>query len=131
MCQNTEHIPMAPVYSSRQARAKFIDRRLAQLYPETPIPLDHKNAYTLLVSVVLSAQCTDKRVNLVTPHLWALAVTPQAMARVPVSKIQEIIRPCGLSQQKARAISGLSLLLMERHAGEVPRTFEELDAALG
>lgn len=118
-------------FSTKQARADYIDRRLAALYPETPIPLDHRDAYTLLVAVVLSAQCTDQRVNLVTPQLWALAGTPQAMAQMPVEKIQEIIRPCGLSPQKARAISGLSRLLVERHGGAVPRTFGELEALPG
>ena len=118
-------------FSTKPARAAYIGRRLAELYPETPIPLDHRDAYTLLVAVVLSAQCTDQRVNLVTPHLWALADAPSAMARVPVEQIQEIIRPCGLSPQKARAISGLSRLIMERHAGTVPRTFAELEALPG
>ncbi|MBI2517089.1 MAG: endonuclease III [Opitutae bacterium] len=120
-----------PDFSTKPGRAAYIDRRLAELYPETPIPLDHRDAYTLLVAVLLSAQCTDKRVNLVTPHLWALADTPQAMAQVPVGKIQSIIRPCGLSPQKARAISGLSRLLLERHGGAVPRTFAELEALPG
>lgn len=106
-------------------------RRLAELYPETPVPLDHCDAYTLLIAVLLSAQCTDKRVNEVTPHLWAVADEPRAMARVPVERIREIIRPCGLSPQKAKAISGLSHLLLERHGGEVPRTFDELEALPG
>ncbi|MBA4136068.1 MAG: endonuclease III [Opitutus sp.] len=118
-------------FPSRQSRADFVARRLAELYPETPIPLDHCDAYTLLVAVLLSAQCTDKRVNQVTPHLWALAETPAAMAGVPVEKIQAIIRPCGLSPQKAKAISGLSRLLLERHGGEVPRSFAELEALPG
>ncbi len=118
-------------FSSKPARAAYLDRRLAELYPETPIPLDHRDPYTLLVAVVLSAQCTDKRVNLVTPALWALADSPGAMAQVPVAKIQEIIRPCGLSPQKARAIRELSRLIGEKHAGEVPRTFEELEALPG
>lgn len=116
---------------TKAERAAYIDRRLAELYPETPIPLDHRDAYTLLVAVLLSAQCTDKRVNLVTPHLWALADNPAAMARVPVAQIQTVIRPCGLSPQKAKAISGLSRLIMEKHAGAVPRTFEELEALPG
>lgn len=116
---------------SRQARADHVDSVLGTLYPETPIPLDHRDAFTLLVAVVLSAQCTDKRVNLVTPELFALADTPEKMARVPVAEIQRIIRPCGLSPQKARAISGLSALLVEKHAGKVPRTFEELEALPG
>jgi endonuclease-3 len=118
-------------YTTQPARAAYIERRLAELYPETPIPLDHRDAYTLLVAVVLSAQCTDKRVNQVTPQLWTLANSPAAMARVPVEQIQQIIRPCGLSPQKARAISGLSRLIMERHAGAVPRTFAELEALPG
>ena len=122
---------LPPDFSSRQARADFVDRRLAQLYPETPVPLDHRDPYTLLVAVLLSAQCTDKRVNLVTPELWARADTPERMAQVPVAEIQRIIRPCGLSPQKAKAIAGLSRLLVERHGGAVPRTFEELEALPG
>ena len=118
-------------FSSRQARATYVDQRLAELYPETPVPLDHRDPYTLLVAVLLSAQCTDKRVNLVTPHLWALADTPEKMARVPVAEIQRIIRPCGLSPQKAKAIAGLSRMLVEQHGGEVPRTFAELEALPG
>lgn len=118
-------------FATRQARAAFIDRRLEQLYPDPPIPLDHRDAYTLLVAVLLSAQCTDKRVNLVTPHLWALADNPADMALVPVDKIQAVIRPCGLSPQKAKAISRLSQLIMIRHAGAVPPTFEELEALPG
>jgi len=116
---------------AKTARAAYIDQRLAELYPETPIPLDHRDAYTLLVAVLLSAQCTDKRVNTVTPALWALADNPADMARVPVEAIQQIIRPCGLSPQKARAISGLSRILIEQHGGEVPRSFEALEALPG
>lgn len=116
---------------TKKERAAFVARRLAELYPETPIPLDHRDAYTLLVAVLLSAQCTDKRVNLTTPHLWALADHPGAMAQVPVAKIQEIVRPCGLAPQKAKAIVGLSRLLIERHGGAVPRTFAELEALPG
>ena len=114
-------------FSTQQARADYIDRRLAELYAETPIPLDHRDPFTLLVAVLLSAQCTDKRVNLVTPALWAVADSPAAMTDVPVETIQAIIRPCGLAPQKAKAISGLSRLLMERHGGQVPRTFPELE----
>ena len=123
--------PPLPDFRTKQARADFIARRLAELYPETPIPLDHRDPYTLLVAVLLSAQCTDVRVNQTTPHLWAVADNPSDMARVPVEKIQQIIRPCGLSPQKAKAISELSRLLIERHGGEVPRTFEELEALPG
>ncbi|PAW80264.1 MAG: endonuclease III [Opitutia bacterium Tous-C8FEB] len=116
---------------NRAERAALIDRRLAGLYPETPVPLDHRDAFTLLIAVLLSAQCTDRRVNTVTPRLFALADNPAAMARVPEERIREIIRPCGLSPQKARAIAGLSRLLLERHGGEVPRTFAELEALPG
>ena len=116
---------------TKAERAAFIDRRLAELYPETPVPLAHRDPYTLLVAVLLSAQCTDKRVNTVTPTLFALAATPETMARVPVEKIQAIIRPCGLSPQKARAIAGLSRILVEQHGGAVPRTFAELEALPG
>ena len=116
---------------TRAERAAYVDRRLAELYPETPVPLDHKDAFTLLIAVLLSAQCTDKRVNLVTPELFAVADNPQAMARVPEEEIRRIIRPCGLSPQKARAIAGLSRLLLEQHGGQVPRTFEELEELPG
>lgn len=118
-------------YSTREARAAHVDRTLEAMYPRTPIPLDHKDAFTLLVSVVLSAQCTDKRVNLVTPELFALADTPQEMAKLPVADIQRIIRPCGLSPQKARAISGLSKIIVAKHGGAVPKTFGELEELPG
>jgi endonuclease-3 len=118
-------------FPSRAARAAFVERRLAELYPETPIPLAHRDAFTLLVAVVLSAQCTDKRVNEVTPSLFALADTPEKMARLPVSEIQQIIRSCGLSPQKAKALSGLARIIVEKHGGEVPRTFEELEELPG
>lgn len=121
----------ASPYPTKQSRADYVDQRLAELYPETPIPLDHKDAYTLLVSVVLSAQSTDVGVNKVTPRLWALGDKPAQMARVPVEQIREIIRPVGLSPQKAKAIQELSRLLVERHGGEVPRTFAELEALPG
>ena len=118
-------------FRTKQSRADYVARRLAELYPATPIPLDHRDAYTLLVAVLLSAQCTDKRVNLVTPHLWAIADNPADMARVPVEKIQAIIRPCGLSPQKAKAIAGLSHILVEQHGGAVPRAFAELEELPG
>ena len=119
------------VMTTKQERAAWIDGRLAELYPETPVPLDHRDAYTLLVAVLLSAQCTDKRVNLVTPHLWALGDTPEKMMRVPVAEIQSVIRPCGLSPQKAKAIAGLSKILVETHGGVVPRSFEALEELPG
>lgn len=118
-------------YATRQARAAYIGRRLAELFPETRVPLDHTDPFTLLVAVVLSAQCTDRRVNEVTPHLFARASTPQAMADLPVAEIQRIIRPCGLSPQKARAVSGLSRLILSRHGGKVPASFDELEALPG
>jgi endonuclease-3 len=118
-------------FSTREARARHVDRTLEAMYPKTPIPLDHKDAFTLLVAVVLSAQCTDKRVNLVTPDLFALADTPEKMTGIPVAEIQRIIRPCGLSPQKAKAISGLSRLIVEKHGGRVPESFEELEALPG
>jgi endonuclease-3 len=117
--------------TTKQERAAWIDGRLAELYPETPVPLDHTDAFSLLVAVLLSAQCTDKRVNLVTPHLWKLADTPEKMMRVPVAEIQRVIRPCGLSPQKAKAIAGLSKILVEKYSGAVPRTFEELEELPG
>ena len=115
----------------KQQRADHLRRRLEELYPETPIPLDHTSPFTLLVAVLLSAQCTDKRVNLVTPALFALADRPEVMMKVPVEKIREIIRPCGLSPQKSAAISGLSRILVERHGGEVPADFEALEELPG
>jgi endonuclease III len=118
-------------FSTREARAAHVDRTLEAMYPETPIPLDHRDAFTLLVAVVLSAQCTDRRVNLVTPELFALADTPAKMAQLPVAEIQRVIRPCGLSPQKAKAISGLSRIIAEKHGGAVPGTFVELEALPG
>jgi endonuclease III len=116
---------------NKSQRATLILQTLRQLYPDPPIPLHHKDAYTLLVAVLLSAQCTDERVNQVTPALWQLADTPQAMAKVPVEKIQAIIRPCGLSPQKAKAIQKLSQIIVEQHNGQVPQTFAELEALPG
>ena len=116
---------------TKAERAALIDRRLAALYPATPIPLEHRDAFTLLVAVLLSAQSTDKGVNKVTPALFALAATPENMMHVPVEKIREIIRPCGLSPAKAKAISALSKILVEKHGGQVPRTFEELEELPG
>src|SRR5690606_26765933 len=100
-------------YSTRAERAAFVDGRLAELYPNPAVPLLHDDPYTLLIAVLLSAQCTDARVNEVTPRLFAVAETPEAMAKLPVERIQEIVRPCGLAPQKARAIAGLSKILLE------------------
>lgn len=115
----------------KKERASHLLKRLEELYPETPIPLDHRDPYTLLVAVLLSAQCTDVRVNLVTPALFALADTPEKMMLVPVDDIRAIIRPCGLSPTKAAAISEMSRILVEKHGGEVPANFEDLEALPG
>ena len=116
---------------TKQQRADHVKRRLEELYPKTPIPLDHKDAYTLLVAVLLSAQCTDVRVNQITPALFARADNPQEMMNVPVDEIREIIRPCGLSPAKSAAISKLSRIIVEEHGGEVPASFEALEALPG
>lgn len=116
---------------NRMTRADFIMDRLEALYPSPPIPLDHRDPYTLLIAVLLSAQCTDARVNQVTPSLWQLAATPADMVHIPVTTIQAVIRPCGLSPQKARAIQRLSEILLEKHAGQVPQSFSELEALPG
>lgn len=116
---------------TKSERARYIQQRLRELYPDPPIPLDHLDAYTLLVAVLLSAQCTDVRVNQITPKLFALADDPARMAAQSVERIESIVRPCGLGPQKAKAIRELSRLLIERHGGEVPRTLEELEALPG
>ena len=115
----------------KQQRADHIRRRLDDLCPETPIPLDHGDPYTLLLAVLLSAQCTDVRVNKVTPALFALADNADDMARVPVEKIRAIIRPCGLAPRKSAAISELSNILVEKHGGRVPEDFDALEALPG
>ncbi len=116
---------------NRQERADYVARELAQLYPETPIPLDHTDAFTLLVAVVLSAQCTDKKVNEITPALFAEGGDPARMAALGVSRVHHLIRQLGLAPQKSKALVGLSKLILDRHAGEVPRTFDELEALPG
>ena len=115
----------------KQERVAFIDKRLQELYPNPPVPLDHSDPYTLLVAVLLSAQCTDERVNLVTPALFALADNPFDMAKENVETIREIIKPCGLSPQKSKAIRGLSEILINEHGGEVPQDFESLERLPG
>jgi endonuclease III len=112
-------------------KATRIAAILEELYPETPIPLDHTDSYSLLISVLLSAQCTDLRVNQVTPALFARAATPQEMMQIPVEDIREIIKPCGLSPTKSKAISELSRILVEKYKGEVPATFEDLETLPG
>jgi endonuclease-3 len=116
---------------TKSERAAHVLSRLSKFYPEPPIPLDHSDAYTLLVAVLLSAQCTDIRVNQVTPKLFALAKTPEEMMHIPVKDIEAIVKPCGLGPQKAKAISNLSRILVEEHAGEVPANLEELEKLPG
>jgi endonuclease-3 len=118
-------------FPDRRARAAYVDCRLAEIYPDPPIPLAHKDTYTLLIAVLLSAHTTDRSVNAATPQLFALADNPAKMMRLPVEKIQESIRSVGLSGTKAKAISELSRLLVEKHQGEVPRSFEELEELPG
>lgn len=115
----------------KKERVDYILQRLQELYPETPVPLDHTDPYTLLVAVLLSAQCTDERVNTVTPELFALADNPADMARQTVEDVKAIIRPCGLSPQKSKAIVTLSEMLLERHGGEVPEDMDALEALPG
>ena len=122
--------PASP-FPTAASRAGHVDARLAALYPSTPVPLDHTSPYTLLIAVLLSAQCTDKRVNLQTPGLFALADTPQKMVRLSVAEIDAHVRPCGLAPRKAQAIHRLSELLLAHHGGQVPQSFEALEALPG
>ncbi len=116
---------------SAEIKAAKIAEMLENFFPETPVPLAHKDAYTLLVAVLLSAQCTDVRVNQVTPALFARADNPKKMTSLPVAEIRDIIRPCGLSGQKSSAIHRLSEILCEQHGGNVPQSFEELEKLPG
>jgi endonuclease III len=116
---------------TKAERAAYIDSRLGELYPNPPVPLDHSDPYTLLVAVLLSAQCTDLRVNQVTPALFAMAADPFHMAELPVSEIEKIVRPCGLGPQKAKAIQGLSQILVEQFLGVVPCSLEALESLPG
>lgn len=113
---------------NKSERVQFILSKLEELYPETPIPLNHSDPYTLLISVLLSAQCTDERVNQITPLLFAKANNPTDMLKLSVGEIQNIIRPCGLSPMKSKGIYGLSKMIMEEHGGLVPQSFEALEA---
>ena len=112
---------------TKKEKALKIQKILEELYPETPIPLKHSNEFTLLVAVLLSAQCTDERVNKVTPALFKKASKPEKMMQLSVEEIEEIIRPCGLSARKAKAIQSLSKILVEKHKGKVPSNFEDLE----
>ena len=115
----------------KKQRAQLILERLNSLYPETPVPLDHSNLYELLVAVLLSAQCTDERVNQVTPALFKLGNSAQTMQHVPVDDIYKIVRPCGLAPQKSKAISNLSKILAEQYNGEVPEDMDALETLPG
>ncbi len=116
---------------TKAEKVTFILDKLEGFYPNPPIPLDHTDTYTLLIAVLLSAQCTDKRVNLVTPHLFKRADNPHDMIKLSIDDIREIIRPCGLSPQKSKAIWGLSQILLDKYNGEVPKTFEGLEELPG
>lgn len=116
---------------NKKERVAFVAETLERLYPETPVPLDHTDPYTLLIAVLLSAQCTDERVNKITPHLFERANTPQQMVLLSIDEIREIIKPCGLSPFKSKAIHGLSEILIEKYEGEVPQSFEALEALPG
>ena len=116
---------------NKEERFIYVSKELQRLYPETPIPLDHDSIYTLLVAVLLSAQCTDIRVNKVTPDLFALADNPFDMALVDPEEIRKIIRPCGLSPKKSKAIAELSKILCDKYDGTVPESFEALEALPG
>lgn len=116
---------------NKSERSDYILNKLEDLFPETPVPLDHKDAYTLLIAVLLSAQCTDIRVNQVTPKLFKLADNPKKMVKKSVQEIEDIIRPCGLAPRKAKAIHRLSEILLQEHGGEVPNSFEELEKLPG
>jgi endonuclease-3 len=113
---------------TKKEKAEYVVEALEALYPETPIPLEHTDPFTLLVAVVLSAQCTDARVNTVTPLLFAKARTPEAMAALSVDEIAAIIRPCGLTPMKSKGIHQFSKMIMELHGGEVPQSFDALEA---
>ena len=115
----------------KKEAADFVRVELEKLYPETPIPLDHTDAFTLLIAVLLSAQCTDARVNIITPHLFKRASNPYDMIKLSIEEIREIIKPCGLSPAKSKAIFNLSHILINEHNGEVPASFEALEALPG
>lgn len=113
---------------TKKEKAAFAQKRLNELFPSPEIPLAHKDAYTLLIAVVLSAQCTDERVNKITPLLFARADNPYDMVKMSVEEIREIIKPCGLSPMKSKGIHGLSEIIINQHHGQVPNTFQALEA---
>ncbi len=112
---------------NKQDKVHYVINTLEDLYPKTPIPLDHKDPYTLLIAVLLSAQCTDERVNKITPKLFKIADTPNKMIKLSISDIEDIIRPCGLSPMKSKGIYGLSKMIIEKHNGKVPNNFKDLE----
>jgi len=116
---------------TKSERVNLVMNELSRLYPKTPIPLNHKSEFTLLIAVLLSAQCTDERVNKVTPELFNLADDPEKMSQLSVAEIRKIIKPCGLSPKKSKAIKALSILLLNKFNGNVPRSFEELETLPG
>lgn len=136
LSENLSKLPLKlykqmPQQMTKQEKVQFVIDTLESLYPQTPIPLAHRDPYTLLVAVLLSAQCTDARVNQITPRLFERADNPASMAQVPVDEIREIIKPCGLSPSKSQAISALSQILLDQHSGQVPASFEALEALPG
>lgn len=112
---------------NKKDKVIFIIKKLEDLFPEVPVPLDHNDPYTLLIAVLLSAQCTDKRVNTVTPKLFKIADNPFDMVNLTIEEIKEIIRPCGLSPMKSKGIFGLSKIIIKKHDGKVPQSFDELE----
>ena len=112
---------------NKKEKVEFIIKSLEELYPKTPIPLNHKDPYTLLIAVLLSAQCTDERVNQITPKLFKIADSPKKMIKLSIKEIEDIIRPCGLSPMKSKGIFGLSKMIIEKHDGKVPENFEDLE----
>lgn len=115
----------------KKNKVKYLIKELENLFPEVPVPLNHKDPYTLLVAVLLSAQCTDERVNKITPNLFEKADNPYDMINLSIEEIKEIIRPCGLSPMKSKGIYGLSKIIIEKHNGLVPKTFEDLEELPG
>jgi len=116
---------------TKQEKVDFVMETLERLYPEVPIPLDHRDPYTLLIAVLLSAQCTDKKVNEITPELFSMADNPKDMVQYSVDEIKAVIKPCGLSPAKSKAIHRLSEILLEEYQGEVPGTFKALESLPG
>jgi len=115
----------------KKNKVKYLIKKLEILFPEVPVPLNHKDSYTLLIAVLLSAQCTDERVNQITPRLFKKADNPYDMINLSVEEIKEIIRPCGLSPMKSKGIYGLSKIIIEKHNGLVPKNFEDLEELPG